>query len=57
MQEKTDKKTPKPNSKWQQKLTCSPHLRTQGDLSQEGNFGQSCVLHRHDKLYSLHISK
>jgi hypothetical protein len=28
-----DKKTPKPNSKWQQKFTHAPHLPTQGDLS------------------------
>jgi hypothetical protein len=33
MQENPDKKTPKPNSKWQQKFTHAPHLPTQGDLS------------------------
>jgi hypothetical protein len=33
MQENPDNKTPKPNSKWQQKFTHTPHLPTQGDLS------------------------
>jgi len=33
MQENPDKKTPKPNSKWQQKFTHAPHLPAQGDLS------------------------